>query len=142
MHDIKSIRDNPQGFDAALARRGLAPMSSQLLAIDERRRAAIQSSELAQARRNAASNSGIVVLSLATSSINAAARASSLVFLASPISLEAALRHTRTNSEDWIAARRRSSMARSCDDNSTRPRRASPASKPCGLSRIDLMSCM
>jgi seryl-tRNA synthetase len=55
MHDIKSIRDNPQGFDAALARRGLAPMSSQLLAIDERRRAAIQSSELAQARRNAAS---------------------------------------------------------------------------------------
>jgi seryl-tRNA synthetase len=55
MHDIKSIRDNPQGFDAALARRGLAPMSSQLLAIDERRRAAIQSSEQAQARRNAAS---------------------------------------------------------------------------------------
>ena len=55
MHDIKSIRDNPQGFAAALARRGLAPMSSQLLAIDERRRAAIQSSELAQARRNAAS---------------------------------------------------------------------------------------
>jgi seryl-tRNA synthetase len=55
MHDIKSIRDNPQGFDAALARRGLAPMSSQLLAIDERRRAAILSSEQAQARRNAAS---------------------------------------------------------------------------------------
>jgi len=55
MHDIKSIRDNPQGFDAALARRGLAPMSSLLLAIDERRRAAILSSEQAQARRNAAS---------------------------------------------------------------------------------------
>jgi seryl-tRNA synthetase len=55
MHDIKSIRDNPQGFDAALARRGLAPLSSQLLAIDERRRAAILSSEQAQARRNAAS---------------------------------------------------------------------------------------
>lgn len=55
MHDIKSIRDNPLAFDAALARRGLAPMSSQLLAIDERRRAAILSSEQAQARRNAAS---------------------------------------------------------------------------------------
>ena len=55
MHDIKSIRDNPQGFDAALARRGLAPLSSQLLAIDERRRAAILASEQAQARRNAAS---------------------------------------------------------------------------------------
>jgi seryl-tRNA synthetase len=55
MHDIKAIRDNPQGFDAALARRGLAPLSSQLLAIDERRRAAILASEQAQARRNAAS---------------------------------------------------------------------------------------
>jgi seryl-tRNA synthetase len=55
MHDIKSIRDNPQGFDAALSRRGLAPLSSQLLAIDERRRAAILASEQAQARRNAAS---------------------------------------------------------------------------------------
>ncbi|NPU12968.1 serine--tRNA ligase [Bradyrhizobium sp. 83012] len=55
MHDIKSIRDNPQGFDAALTRRGLSPLSSQLLAIDERRRAAILASEQAQARRNAAS---------------------------------------------------------------------------------------
>ncbi|WP_315756656.1 MULTISPECIES: serine--tRNA ligase [unclassified Bradyrhizobium] len=55
MHDIKSIRDNPQGFDAALTRRGLSPQSSQLLAIDERRRAAILASEQAQARRNAAS---------------------------------------------------------------------------------------
>ncbi|CCD89002.1 Seryl-tRNA synthetase (Serine--tRNA ligase) [Bradyrhizobium sp. ORS 285] len=55
MHDIKSIRDNPQGFDAALTRRGLAPLSSHLLAIDERRRAAILASEQAQARRNAAS---------------------------------------------------------------------------------------
>jgi seryl-tRNA synthetase len=55
MHDIKSIRDNPQAFDAGLKRRGLAPLSSSLLAIDERRRAAILASEQAQARRNAAS---------------------------------------------------------------------------------------
>jgi seryl-tRNA synthetase len=55
MHDIKSIRDNPQGFDAGLQRRGLSPLSAQLLAIDERRRAAILASEQAQARRNAAS---------------------------------------------------------------------------------------
>jgi seryl-tRNA synthetase len=55
MHDIKSIRDNPQAFDAALARRGLKPMSASLLAIDEKRRAAILASEQAQARRNAAS---------------------------------------------------------------------------------------
>src|ERR1700720_3979545 len=55
MHDIKSIRDNPAAFDAALKRRGLAPLSASLLAIDERRRAAILASEQAQTRRNAAS---------------------------------------------------------------------------------------
>ncbi|MGM4870943.1 serine--tRNA ligase [Bradyrhizobium sp. 956_D2_N1_5] len=55
MHDIKSIRDNPQAFDAGLARRGLKPLSASLLAIDEKRREAILASEQAQARRNAAS---------------------------------------------------------------------------------------
>jgi seryl-tRNA synthetase len=55
MHDIKSIRDNPQAFDAGLKRRGLAPLSAALLAIDEKRRAAILASEQAQARRNSAS---------------------------------------------------------------------------------------
>jgi seryl-tRNA synthetase len=55
MHDIKAIRDNPLGFDAALKRRGLSALSASLLAIDEKRRAAILASEQAQARRNAAS---------------------------------------------------------------------------------------
>src|SRR3984885_6495042 len=55
MHDIKSIRDNPAAFDVALKRRGLEPLSASLLAIDEKRRAAIMASEQAQARRNAAS---------------------------------------------------------------------------------------
>jgi seryl-tRNA synthetase len=55
MHDIKSIRDNPDAFDAALKRRGLEPLSASLLAIDEKRRAAILASEQAQARRNSAS---------------------------------------------------------------------------------------
>jgi seryl-tRNA synthetase len=55
MHDIKAIRDNPTAFDAGLKRRGLAPLSPSLLAIDERRRAAILASEQAQARRNSAS---------------------------------------------------------------------------------------
>src|SRR5579872_1828541 len=55
MHDIKSIRENAASFDAGLKRRGLAPLSGSLLAIDERRRAAILKSEQAQARRNAAS---------------------------------------------------------------------------------------
>jgi seryl-tRNA synthetase len=55
MHDIKWIRDNPDAFDAGLKRRGLQPMSDRLLAIDEKRRAAILRSEQSQARRNAAS---------------------------------------------------------------------------------------
>src|SRR6202011_530143 len=55
MHDIKWIRDNAEAFDAALTRRGLDPLSKELLAIDERRRAAITASEQAQARRNAVS---------------------------------------------------------------------------------------
>jgi seryl-tRNA synthetase len=55
MHDIKWIRDNPEAFDCGLARRGLAPEAASLIALDERRRAAIAKLEQAQARRNAAS---------------------------------------------------------------------------------------
>jgi seryl-tRNA synthetase len=55
MHDIKWIRENPEAFDRGLARRGLAPEAARLIAIDERRRAAIVKAEQAQARRNAAS---------------------------------------------------------------------------------------
>ncbi len=55
MHDIKWIRDNPAAFDAGLKRRGLPSSSAALLAIDEKRRAAILKSEQVQARRNAAS---------------------------------------------------------------------------------------
>src|ERR1700679_1837779 len=55
MHDIRSIRDNPDAFDAALARRGLAPEAKRLIALDEQRRAKILALETAQARRNSAS---------------------------------------------------------------------------------------
>ncbi|MEO8242125.1 MAG: serine--tRNA ligase [bacterium] len=55
MHDIRSIRENPAAFDAALSRRGLAGMSSALLALDEARRTAIHGAETAQAAQNAAS---------------------------------------------------------------------------------------
>jgi seryl-tRNA synthetase len=55
MHDIRFIRDNPAAFDAALSRRGLAPMSSELLALDEARRAKILAAETAAAAQNAAS---------------------------------------------------------------------------------------
>ncbi len=55
MHDIKWIRENAAAFDAGLARRGLEPLAEKLIALDEKRRAAILASEQAQARRNAAS---------------------------------------------------------------------------------------
>ncbi|MFZ0425407.1 MAG: serine--tRNA ligase [Xanthobacteraceae bacterium] len=55
MHDIKFIRDDPDAFDGALARRGLKPEAKRLIALDEQRRAKILELEKAQARRNAAS---------------------------------------------------------------------------------------
>ncbi|TGX56178.1 serine--tRNA ligase [Sphingomonas gei] len=55
MHDIRSIRENPEAFDAGLAKRGLAPRSAELLALDERRRALIHEAQTVQARRNEAS---------------------------------------------------------------------------------------
>jgi seryl-tRNA synthetase len=55
MHDIRTIRDNPAVFDAALSRRGIAGLSSQILAIDEARRAMIHAAETAQADQNKAS---------------------------------------------------------------------------------------
>jgi seryl-tRNA synthetase len=55
MHDIKSVRDNPAAFDAALARRGLPPQSPVILAVDEERRELLQKLQDAQSRRNALS---------------------------------------------------------------------------------------
>jgi len=55
MHDIRQIRDAPGAFDTALARRGIAPTSATLLALDERRRAITTELQTAQTRRNEAS---------------------------------------------------------------------------------------
>lgn len=55
MHDIKLIRDNPDDFDKGRLRRGLDPLSQELLRLDDIRRAAILELQKAQERRNAAS---------------------------------------------------------------------------------------
>ena len=55
MHDIRLIRDNPAAFDEGLKKRGLAPLSAELIALDERRRNAIAALQGAQERRNALS---------------------------------------------------------------------------------------
>jgi seryl-tRNA synthetase len=55
MHDIRFIRDNPEAFDVALARRGAAPLSAEILALDTRKRAIATELQVGQARRNEAS---------------------------------------------------------------------------------------
>ena len=55
MYDIRWIRDNAALFDAGLASRGAAPLSAEILAIDDRRRLAITRAQEAQEKRNALS---------------------------------------------------------------------------------------
>ena len=53
MHDLRAIRAEPAAFDAAMARRGLGPVTPELLAEDAERRAALAAAQATQARRNA-----------------------------------------------------------------------------------------
>ena len=55
MHDIRQIRDNPEAFDAALARRGLAARANEILAVDENWRELTQALQTSLAARNEAS---------------------------------------------------------------------------------------
>ncbi|MFV0321969.1 MAG: serine--tRNA ligase [Alphaproteobacteria bacterium] len=55
MFDIRWIRDNANAFDKGLAMRGLAPLSEELLALDDKRREAMRASESLTAERNALS---------------------------------------------------------------------------------------
>jgi seryl-tRNA synthetase len=55
MHDIRTLRADPAAFDAAMARRGLAPVAEAILAQDSIRRTAQTAAQEFQARRNALS---------------------------------------------------------------------------------------
>ncbi|TCU35214.1 serine--tRNA ligase [Rhizobium azibense] len=55
MLDIKWIRENPEALDEALAKRGAEPLARSLIALDEKRRSAVQKVQDLQSRRNAAS---------------------------------------------------------------------------------------
>ncbi|HZH52554.1 MAG TPA: serine--tRNA ligase [Microvirga sp.] len=55
MHDIRSIRDNPEGFDRGLRSRGMEPLSERLIALDDRRKSAVSALQAALERRNAMS---------------------------------------------------------------------------------------
>ena len=55
MHDIRLIRDDPEGFDAAMKRRGLGPQAGAILSVDQQKRAAVTAQQENDARRNALS---------------------------------------------------------------------------------------
>ncbi len=52
MHDLRAIRADPQGFDAALARRGKAASASEILQQDQRRKTIVTALETEQAFLN------------------------------------------------------------------------------------------
>jgi len=53
--DPKWIRENPESFDAGLAKRGLEPHAAEIIALDDARRDIVTRLQEAQTRRNAAS---------------------------------------------------------------------------------------
>ena len=53
MHDIRAIREDPAAFDAAMARRKVAPFADAVIAIDAERRAALTTLQERQSARNA-----------------------------------------------------------------------------------------
>ena len=55
MFDIRWIREHPEEFDRGMARRGLAPQSERLIALDEERRKSLTELQELQNRRNALS---------------------------------------------------------------------------------------
>ncbi len=55
MHDIKAIRENPDAFDKAWARRGLSSQTPAILKIDHDRRAVLAQLQDMQGKRNALS---------------------------------------------------------------------------------------
>ncbi len=55
MHDIRAIRENPDLYDAAWARRGLPPMAKKIVELDAKLRTASTAKQEAEAQRNAAS---------------------------------------------------------------------------------------
>lgn len=52
MHDLRAIRENPDAFDAAMKRRKMGPQSSDILKMDEERRAVQTELQGLQSERN------------------------------------------------------------------------------------------
>lgn len=55
MHDPRAIRADPEAFDAAMRRRGLAPVAGEILAKDDERRSLVTALQKLQSDKNARS---------------------------------------------------------------------------------------
>ena len=53
MHDIRFIRNHPDEFDKAMSRRGIQPLSAEILAIDQKRRSSRPKCKKQQRRNEA-----------------------------------------------------------------------------------------
>ncbi len=104
MHDIRAIRENPEAFDDGLRRRGLAPRAESVIALDERRRAAIAALQSAQERRNAASKQIGIAMARKDSLAAEAFRAEVAEAKAKMPQLEAEEREAATALETELAA--------------------------------------
>ena len=91
MHDIKAIRENPAAFDAGLARRGLPPQSSDLVALDESIRSLQTKQQALQAEANTANTVFASTAKTATASEREEHKASSAVRKSGIVEIEASL---------------------------------------------------
>jgi len=101
MYDIRWIRENPEVFDRRRTRRGLEPLAGKLLALDDKRRAAIAKSQSAQERRNAVSKE----IGAAMKAMEAGDTAHVEVLVAEGAALKAELAEYEAEEREAIAAR-------------------------------------
>lgn len=104
MHDIRLIRENPTAFDAALARRGHAPIAETLVAMDSQLRALQTDLQANQARRNDVSKGIGAAMGRADAAAAATMKADVAAIKDCMVALEAAERDARAAIEAALAA--------------------------------------
>ena len=104
MHDIRLIRDDPEAFDAALARRGAAACASEILSLDAERRAVATRTQEAQNRRNEASKAIGKAMGQGDAATAEALKAEVAALKAGLPQLEAQDRELSARMQDMLAA--------------------------------------
>ena len=104
MHDIRLIRDDPEAFDAAMARRGLGAQAGAILALDSARRAVATKHQEGLARRNDASRAIGAAIGQGRKDEADALKAEVAVLKETLTSLEQDERETAAKLHDTLAA--------------------------------------